>query len=247
VKSAYRDETLAAEDRHWWYLGRRRVVRAALESMPLPDPALCLDAGCGGGVNLSEFARFGAVVGLEPSEQALSVARARGVGRVMQGTVEEMPFDDCEFDVAAALDVVEHLDDDRAGLAELRRVVKPGGFLLVTVPAYPRLWGPHDVVNEHRRRYARRTLIAAAKASGWTPLSVSHFNSILLPVAGVRRLIDQRRSSDEITSDVADAPPVLNGLLEWPLRVEARMLAAGVRLPAGLSILAVFKRASSEG
>ncbi|MDX6587841.1 MAG: hypothetical protein QOI31_2314 [Solirubrobacterales bacterium] len=241
MRSTYRDVTLEAEDQHWWYRGRRRVVRAALESLPLPDPASCLDAGCGGGANLPELARFGTIVGLEPSDDALAAARARGVGTVVQGTLEEMPFDDSEFDLAAALDVIEHLDDDREGLAELRRVVKPGGFLLITVPAYPRLWGPHDIVNEHRRRYLRRTLIAAAEATDWTPLLVTHFNSILLPAAGIRRLMDRRRAPDDVASDFTRTSPVLNGVLEWPLRTEARMLAAGMRLPAGLSILAVFK------
>ncbi len=220
-------------------------MRAALESLPLPHPASCLDAGCGGGVNLSELARFGSVIGLEPSDEALAVAGARGIGTVVRGTLEAMPFEDGEFDVAATLDVIEHLDDDRAGLTELRRVVKPGGFLVVTVPAYPRLWGPHDVANEHRRRYLRRTLLSAAKETGWVPLTISHFNSILLPVAAVSRLRDRRRATDHASRDIECPPPVINTALEWPLRMEARMLAAGVRLPAGLSILATFEAAVS--
>ena len=102
-----------------------------------------------------ELARLGEVTGIELSPTSVAVARARNVGEVVEGSVEELPFEDDSFDFAVCLDVIEHLDDDLQTLRELRRVVRPGGRLLVTVPAYPSLWSSHDVVNHHRRRYTR--------------------------------------------------------------------------------------------
>ncbi len=241
MRRDYREVTLAVEDYHWWYRGRRNVVGSVLATLPLPTPARSLDAGCGGGASLPGLAALGTVVGLEPSAHALAAARERAVGTVVEGVVESIPFEDGEFDLAIALDVIEHLEDDRAGFRELRRAVRPGGFLVATVPAYPRLFGPHDVVNEHRRRYLRHTLIEAAAPEGWLPLSVTHFNSVLLPAAALRRIRDRRRPAGHTRSDFERTPPWLNGPLEWPLRLEARAIAAGVRLPAGLSILGVFK------
>jgi SAM-dependent methyltransferase len=243
MRESYRELTLAIEDQHWWYRGRRRIVREVLGSLPLPHPARLLDAGCGGGANLEPLAGLGSVTGLEPSEAALVVARRREIGEVVAGRIERMPFEDESFDVATSLDVLEHLDDDRLAFRELRRVVKRGGYLLVTVPAYPRLWSPHDVANQHRRRYVRRTLVSAAEATGWRPCRITFFNSILLPLIAARRLWQRARRSGgvEPVSDFELTPPWLNGPLEVPMRVEARVIASGRNLFAGLSLLGLFK------
>lgn len=246
MKRGYREVTLSLEDRHWWYRGRRRLVRAVTEKLPLERPASVLDAGCGGGANLAELARLGRVTGVEPSDEARSAAEARGVGPVVGGTVEELPFADGEFDLATALDVIEHTDDDVAALRELRRVVRPGGFLVLTVPAYQRLYGPHDVANEHRRRYVRPGLSEAATAAGWTELRSSYFNSLLLPPAAVHRAIQRRRSNEPpAVSDFERTPGWANWALELPLRAEARLIGAGGRLPAGLSVVAVYRNDSA--
>lgn len=243
MRGRYRGVTLSVEDRHWWYLGRRRIVAAVVARLGLPEDPAILDAGCGGGGNLSAFAQFGEVTGLETSTEAIAASRARGAGEVVEGTVEEMPFADGSFDLCAALDVIEHLDDDRAGLTELRRVTSPSGFLVVTVPAYQWLWGPHDVANEHRRRYVRSALTNAAETSGWRPVLTSYFNSLLLPVAVAHRLLQRHRIGErppEI-SDFERTPPWVDPVLELPFRVEARAITAGLQIPAGLSLLGVFE------
>jgi 2-polyprenyl-3-methyl-5-hydroxy-6-metoxy-1,4-benzoquinol methylase len=126
---------LSRDDEHWWYRGRRLVLRAELERLPLePGPRL-LDAGCGSGRTLDELARYGRVSGVDLSPDAVETARRRGHDDVQVARVEELPFADGTFDVVTCLDVVEHTPDDRATLAELRRVTRPGGLLLVTVPA----------------------------------------------------------------------------------------------------------------
>ncbi|MGI8557358.1 MAG: class I SAM-dependent methyltransferase [Solirubrobacteraceae bacterium] len=238
----YERQTHEVEDGHWWYRGRRRVIHEALGALRLPADIAILDAGCGSGRNMLELKRYGDVVGLELADASVARARARGVGEVVQGTLDAIPFPDDKFDLAVSLDVLEHLDDDRRALRELRRTVKPGGTLLVTVPAYPWLWSEHDVVNHHHRRYTRRTLEAAAHEAGWQTFSTTHFNGVLLPAAALHRgLARLRNGNGRAISDLERTPGRLNTLLERPLKLEARAIARGRRIPAGLSLLAVFR------
>lgn len=243
MDSRYEREILAPEDRHWWYRGRRQIVFDAVSALPLRPPADVIDAGCGSGRNLELLAQFGPVTGLEPSGASLEAARGRAVGRVVEGSIEQMPFADSAFDLATSLDVIEHVDDG-AALRELRRVVRPGGFLLVTVPAYPILWGPHDEANHHRRRYTRASLLRVAATAGWRPVHTTHFNALLLPAAAAYRLLSRARGSSAGggSSDFESTPAWLNGLLERLLLGEAALLRTGRRLPAGLSLMAVFSR-----
>jgi SAM-dependent methyltransferase len=236
---------LDADDWHWWYRGRRRVLRAELDRLPLPSDAEILDAGCGSGRTIDELARYGRAVGVDASETAIRTAHSRGRIGVRVGSLEALPFPDDAFDLITCLDVLEHLPDDRAALAELRRVCRPNGWLVVTVPAYPRLWSAHDVANLHFRRYRRRELRAAVAHAGWALERDTHFNALLLaPVAAVRRW---PRSRTVAVSDLARTPTALNGLLELPLTLEARFLRRGGRLPAGLSLLAVLRNPSGGG
>jgi SAM-dependent methyltransferase len=238
----YERRTHEVEDLHWWYRGRRRVIDEALRGLGLPAGLTILDAGCGSGRNMVELARYGTVTGLELADTSVAKARQRAVGEVVQGTLDEMPFADDSFDLAVSFDVIEHLDDDRRALRELRRVVRDGGTLLITVPAYQWLWSEHDVVNHHRRRYTRRTLEAAAQEAGWQTVSTTHFNGLLLPAAIAHRGLSRlRRSNGEPVSDLERTPGRLNTLLERPLLLEARLIASGRRIPAGLSLMAVFR------
>jgi SAM-dependent methyltransferase len=234
---------LSSDERHWWYRGRRRVLRAQLDRLPLAPGARLLDAGCGSGRTLDELARYGRASGIDLSPEAVAAAQRRGHRDVRVGRVEELPYPDATFDVVTCLDVIEHTPDDRASLAELRRVARPGGLLLVTVPAYQGLWSWHDEVNLHFRRYDSASLRAAAREAGWDVVSDTHFNSVLLGPAAVVRLA-QRRRARHTHSDLELTPPRLNGLLELPLRLESRLVAAGTRLPAGLSLLAVLRRSA---
>jgi SAM-dependent methyltransferase len=240
VDAAYERAILQLEDRHWWYRGRRRILREILESLPLPTPANVLDAGCGSGRNLEELAGFGTVTGLDLAESSLTVARGRGLGEIVAGSVESIPFAADSFDLVLTLDVLEHVDDE-AALTELRRVVRPEGFLLATVPAYQVLFGPHDVQNRHRRRYTRASLVRAAVSTGWVPVRLTYFNTLLLPLTAPYRVAQRLmpRLSPK-SSNFAATPGWLDRALEQPLRAEAALLRRGVRLPAGLSLLGVF-------
>jgi SAM-dependent methyltransferase len=238
----YELQTHGAEDRHWWYRGRRKVLDGILAGLGLPANARILDAGCGSGRNMVELAHFGTVTGVELSQTSVALARARDVGEVIAGSALEMPFADDSFDLAVTLDVIEHLEDDLAALRELRRVVAPGGALLVTVPAYQWLWSGHDEINHHHRRYTRRSLQRVAQPAGWMQLRTTYFNSLLLPVAIMLRVLERvNTKTTESSLDLWVPPAPANWLLERPLTLEAAVIARGARIPAGLSLLAVFR------
>jgi SAM-dependent methyltransferase len=232
---------LEVDEHHWWYRGRRRIIRAELDRLALPVGAAVLDAGCGSGRTLEELAPYGEVRGIELDPEAAEVARGRGY-EVEIGRLEELPWGDDTFDLITCLDVIEHTPDDRATLRELRRVCQPGGWLLVTVPAYQALWSLHDDANHHYRRYSRSGLRFAAVAAGWLVQRMTSFNTVLLaPAAAVRVAQRRRRNDGTYTPELRLGPDWLNTALERPLQLEASWLRRGGTLPAGLSLLAVMR------
>jgi SAM-dependent methyltransferase len=238
----YELQTHRAEDRHWWYQGRRGVLERAIERLELPQGARILDAGCGSGRNMVELAHHGIVTGVELSDTSVHLARDRNVGEVLEGSVMDMPFEDGSFELTVSLDVIEHLEDDVSALRELRRVTTPGGALLVTVPAYQWLWSGHDEINHHHRRYNRRTLLAAAQSAGWRLESSAHFNSLLLPAAILLRALERfKPAATKSSLDLWVPPAPLNWALRQPLKLEAAVIGRGGSIPAGLSLLAVFR------
>ena len=238
-------QTHELEETHWWYRGRRRVIAELLARVALPPGAEILDAGCGSGRNMADLALLGTVTGVELADVSVARARERGVGEVVQCSITELPFSDDQFDLAVCFDVVEHVDDHLRALAELHRVVRPGGTLVVTVPAYQWLWSEHDVINHHERRYTAATLRAVAQQAGWRAVRTTYFNGCLLPIAIVhRRLTRRSHVVGEPVSDLQRTPARLNSLLERPLRFEARVIGMGWRIPAGLSLAAVFTKSA---
>ncbi len=238
------DAMLEHDEAHWWYRGRRRVLRAQLERLALPADPLILDAGCGSGRMLDELCAYGAVAGADLSADAVTAARARGHHAVVRAPVEALPFADGAFDLVTCLDVIEHTPDDGAALAELLRVTAPGGYAIVTVPAHQALWSNHDVVNQHHRRYSRNALRAAAFAAGYEVVAETGFNLAPLAPAGVVRAIQNRRSTPPSTSDLELTPLWADRYLELPIAAEAWWMRRGGRVPTGLSRLAVLRRPS---
>jgi SAM-dependent methyltransferase len=143
------------EGKHWWFLGRRKIIEGFVESICREigkrTPRI-LDVGCGTGANLQMLSQFGVAEGVDISSEALDFCRARGLSKVRQGAAESLPYEDASFDLVTGLDVVEHLDNDVAGLREMRRVLRPRGRALLFVPAFMFLWGVQDDISRHRRR-----------------------------------------------------------------------------------------------
>lgn len=239
-ETAYR-EHFELEDRHWWFRGRWAVIEALIGRLRLPPSPEILDAGCGTGGNLQRYARMGRAVGVDPSPEAVRFCRERSLEPVEQAGLESLPFEDGRFDLICATDVLEHVEAEGEALAELLRVAAPGGALLLTVPAYQWLWTAEDERLHHFRRYTRRRLREAVERAGWRTEAATYFNSILLPAIAAARLIPRR---DDGTADLERTPDALNGALSIPMRLEARLIGAGARLPAGVSIGIVCRKPS---
>ena len=181
------------EDRHWWFVGRRAVIDALLDRVPLPPDAEVLEAGCGTGGNLYMLKQRGRVDAFDPAGDARGFASLRlDPGRVIHDgeLPDRLPFPPGRFDLVVALDVLEHVEPDREALAALVSMAKPGGYILVTVPAHPRLWGAHDRRLSHVRRYTSDRLHDLADGSGAEEVFFTAFNVTLAPIAAALRLAE---------------------------------------------------------
>lgn len=230
-----------AEERQWWYVGMRAVSLALLRPA-LPARAVrSLDAGCGTGANLERLAALGPSVGVDLSAEALAFCRARGVS-VARGSVLALPFRDASLDVVTSFDVLYHrwVTDDRQAVAELARVLRPGGLLLVRVPALKLLWGAHDEEVHSRHRYTRGELEALMRGAGLAVERSSYANFFLFPLLLARRTLD--RVTGRHGSDVGFLPAPLEWLFGALLAAEAALLARGLALPVGASVFALARK-----
>ncbi|MEE8248503.1 MAG: methyltransferase domain-containing protein, partial [Alphaproteobacteria bacterium] len=179
------------EARHWWGVGRRRIVDHLIAALGLPADATILDAGCGTGGNLAMLARHGRVLAFELDPEARAIAAARSGLTIEPGQLPHaLPAAAQRLDLVTLLDVLEHLDDDRAALQGLFERLAPGGRVVVTVPALPALWSRHDEAHHHRRRYRKGELVARARAAGFEIDLVSYYNFWLFPALAGVRLVD---------------------------------------------------------
>ena len=240
------------EESHWWFVGRRRIIRSFLERVCRDLKAAraeqagqnsalnILDVGCGTGANLEMLAQFGNAEGVDVSAEALSFCQARGLVNVKQGQAEALPYDANSFDLVTGLDVVEHLDDDLAGLQEMRRVLRREGRALLFVPAFMFLWGVQDDVSNHRRRYTLKGLKRVVREAGFeveraTYVNLSFFAPILLGRLFMRATRLRPESENNITVGF------LNGFLGKLLGSESRALRY-LNFPFGVSIICVARR-----
>jgi len=242
-----------AESQHWWFRGTRSIVIDLLaRNLPASNSGKklrFLDLGCGTGITLTRIRdAFGVEpVGLDIEVQALEFCRQRGHTELVEGSIVSTPFEDDSFDVVTALDVVEHLDDDVAAIREGGRVVRPGGIVLLTVPACPWLWSDHDIALHHKRRYRERQLRERIEQAGLTVESSGHFNTVLFVPAATVRLARRaasllRSGAGEFPhSDVSLPPSLINTVLRRLLESERDIAARGM-LPFGLSLFAVARK-----
>ena len=231
-----------AELAHWWFVGRRRLFAREIDRLRLPQSSPVLDVGSSTGTNLRVLREFGfrKVEAVDASEEAIRYCRDKGLGVVQQGDVCAMPFPQESFALVLATDVIEHIDDDGQALREIVRILRPGGYALITVPAFPSLWGLQDRVAHHKRRYRLRPLLARIEGAGLVVERSYHFNFLLFgPIWIARRLIDlfgiKLSSEGEINS------PLLNRILSAVFSADIA-LAPLIHPPFGVSILVMARK-----
>ncbi len=236
------------EETHWWFVGRRKIIESFLERVctgqakePVRESLNILDVGCGTGANLEMLSRFGNAEGVDVSAEALEFCRARGLRQVKQGAAEALPYEDDSFDVVTGLDVVEHLDDDVAGLKEMRRVLRADGRAVLFVPAFMFLWGVQDDISNHRRRYTMAGLKEAVRKAGFEVERASYVNlSFFAPIFFGRLLmrVTGLRPASENNITIG----ALNGVMGKLFGAE-RFLLRNLNFPFGVSIICVLRPA----
>jgi SAM-dependent methyltransferase len=234
------------EGYHWWYGGMRAITASMLDTAYAGRRNLdILDAGCGSGGNAQFLRRYGSVIGIDLAAEALALSRASVRGGLAQASVLAIPCADASFDLVTSFEVLYHraVPDERMALGEAQRVLRPGGRLLLRLPAYQFLRRRHDRAVHTRRRYTVGRVRALLQASGYAVEHCTYINTLLFPLALVQQLAE--RALPRLTphgSNLVPPTAALNEALRWPLAAEAAWIAGRRSFPFGLSIICLARR-----
>ncbi len=244
------DRMFAIEETHWWYQGRRALVRHALDrhalgnGSPLDRPLRILDVACATGMSFRFLADYGEIRGIDISEETIDYCGRRGIDRIVRGDALALPFAAGSFDAVLALDAFEHFDDDVAAMGETFRVLRPGGVLVATTPAFMSLWSPHDDAYHHKRRYRRPVLRGRLESVGFRTERMSYSSmALFLPVLALRTLRRwQDKPVEEAESDFSVPFPgpieaLAGAITRTEIAVEKKL-----DLPFGVSLYGVLRK-----
>lgn len=241
MERAVFDRMAELDQEHWWFLARRRILDRIITRVVRPvEKARILEVGCGTGHNLAMLGRFGKVEACELDPSARALASKRLGRKVKDARLPDLSmFPAGSFDLIALLDVLEHVKPDTASLRAVHRRMKPGGALLLTVPANPWMWSQHDAAHHHHRRYSKAHLAKVIGDAGLEVQLLSYFNSLLFPLVAAARiagkLFGRESADDKLPSASVNA--VLNRIFGWEAGLIGRVL-----MPFGVSLVAVVRR-----
>lgn len=227
------------EEKHWWHISKRKVVALLLGAFLNSKKLKILDIGCGAGKTMDMLSGFGTVWGVDNNKKALSFCKKRDKFRHLRlGEAADTGFQDDFFDLITMLDVLEHTDE-RDTLAETNRILKAGGIMIISVPAYQWLWSRWDVVLKHKKRYTKRDLESVVKEYGFTIMLCSYMYSFLVLPAFILRKIKSNKNS--YNSDFSANPPLINFLFTMLANIERYFVMKGW-IPFGTSLILVCKK-----
>ena len=240
------------EDDHWWFASRTLVINTLMHQvLPRTNGLKLLDVGCGAGNMIHHLSRYGGVKGLEVDARPVAAARLRGYDVDLFDAQDPFPFEDETFDVVSTLDVIGHVDDDLAVLKESFRVLKKGGHMVVTVPAFMFLWSHNDDINAHKRRYTANELEGKMKEVGFKINRLSYNNFFVFPLAAPLIMLRRGNNEPELAShhlqeeeyqvEMEPASPMVNKVLGTVGKVEAQLIKA-INLPFGTSLIAIAEK-----
>jgi SAM-dependent methyltransferase len=234
------------EEGYWWFVARRKLALDLLAEFAdkSAPPYDLLDLGCGTGILLSEAEGVWHGTGADFSPLALEFCRSRGLTRLVCADGTALPLADASMDEIVALDVFEHIQDHAAAYAEAARVLRPGGTLVLSVPAFRWLWGPHDVALHHFRRYTKREIHDCLVAAGLQPVRVSYAIFLLFPFVILSRLLEKFKRGPAAAS-LPMFPDRINRFLMRIVNLESSPIARGVSFPWGSSVVAVAQKPKS--
>ena len=228
-----------AEDHYWWFVSRRRLALSLLDRYA-KDAQDVLDVGSGTGALLSELQQQRRAVGIDFSPLAVAFCRERSLESLVVADASRLPFQEASFDAVVSLDTLEHVEDDTGAVECIARSLKPGGRLVLNVPAFRWLWGPHDVALMHHRRYTKRQVRALLEGAGLTVEKLSYSVFLLFPIVVLIRLADKFKRGPAKVS-LPQVSSLSNRFLVKLQDMEARWIAAG-SLPWGSSVVAVARK-----
>ena len=243
MEATYEAKYHALEETLWWFLGRRDLLFSLLKNAPRDSKIL--EVGCAGGYFLRGLTDqgFSDVWGIDISAEAIKIARGRGLDRVAVADAAHLPLTDGSCDVVISSDVLEHIAEDAAALAEWSRVLKPGGRLFLFVPAHPFLWSPHDVANQHLRRYTRAGIAVLVRQAGFRVERSSYWNVLMFfPIAAVRLVMHVLPSRAMSTHQLHNLPACINVCIARVLHLENYFIARGWHAPVGVSLLLLARK-----
>ena len=241
------------EDSHWWFASRTRALNTVMEPcLPKHPHFQLLDVGCGAGNMIHHLSRYGQVKGLEIDERPVKIAHERGYDVQQFDATQPMPFADATFDAVTALDVIEHNEDDMAILADSFRILKPGGHIIITVPAFMWLWTHNDDLNAHVRRYTAGELREKLQETGFIVNRISYNNFFVFPLAAavllLRRVVGSKQelgshhvSEEEYQVEMEPTSPPVNAVLMAVGKIEAGLIQR-LDLPVGTSLIAIAQK-----
>lgn len=233
---------------HWWYIGRKKIILNMLRKYSLTScENNILDIGCGPGAMIKDFKPYGKTFGVDSNINSVKECRKRGNLGTCISVASKTPFRESTFSVVLLLDILEHLDNDKDAIEEAIRLCKPGGLIIITVPAFQFLWSNQDIISYHKRRYSMKTIKELVKMNTVEKLKFSYFNFFLFPIVVIIRLFQKAIFKDSANRDVEvsdfslNRPGFLNNFLKGIFSLESNLIKFSY-LPIGSSIICVLKK-----